>query len=192
MAAPGFRDATEAATRAGFTPLLRPSGERAVAYTHEPLVIHHVRHAEDPRQGHQARFEYFGGKIVDTLRVLGIHAELGAVPGEYCPGAHSINARGERKLVGTAQRVLRHAWLFATLIIKGDEQLLANVLADVYRPMGASFDPDSVGSLRKENPALTNDVVTAAVLQSHTAQPSPRSLGMGSDCPLGQRLGSAS
>ena len=31
----------------------------------------------------------------------------GEVAGEYCPGQHSVNARGERKLMGVGQRLIR-------------------------------------------------------------------------------------
>ena len=36
-----------------------------------------------------------------------VDARVGEVPGEYCPGSHSVNARGRVKVVGTAQRMVR-------------------------------------------------------------------------------------
>ena len=93
-----------------------------------------------------------------------MEARLGAVPGEYCPGAHSVNARGETKLVGTAQRVLRQAWLFASLVVVGDERELRPVLTEVYGHLGQPFDPTSVGSLSAENPALDAAGVARALL----------------------------
>jgi len=61
------------------------------ARTPSKVVVHHVRHEKEPTGGHDARFIEFGQLWVDILRTLGVEAQLGAVPGEYCPGAHSVN-----------------------------------------------------------------------------------------------------
>ena len=37
---------------------------------------------------------------------LGVDARVGEVPGEYCPGAFSVNARGRIKLAGVGQRLI--------------------------------------------------------------------------------------
>jgi octanoyl-[GcvH]:protein N-octanoyltransferase len=161
---PGFSAAVRAARDAGFEPLIRATGGRAVAYTDQSVVVHHVRHEEEPLGGHDDRFIEFGELLVGIMRTLGVEARLGAVPGEYCPGAHSVNARGEAKLVGTAQRVLRRAWLFASLVVVGDEEELRTVLTEVYSHLGEPFDPTSVGSLSAENPALGPAGVERALL----------------------------
>lgn len=161
---PGFPAAVRAARDAGFEPLIRATGGRAVAYTEQSVVVHHVRHDKQPIGGHDARFIEFGNLLVDTLQSLGVEAQLGAVPGEYCPGAHSVNARGVTKLVGTAQRVLRQAWLFSSLVVVGDETELRTVLSVIYGHLGEPFDPTSVGSLSAENPALDAGGVERALL----------------------------
>lgn len=161
---PGFPAAARAAAEAGFEPLIRATGGRAVAYTEQTVVMHHVRHEKEPIGGHDARFVEIGHRLVDVMRTLGVEARLGAVPGEYCPGAHSVNARGEAKLVGTAQRVLRQAWLFASLVVVGDEAELRPVLTEVYGHLGQPLDPASVGSLSAENPALEPGAVAQALL----------------------------
>lgn len=162
--APGFPAAVKAARDAGFEPLIRATGGRAVAYTQQTVVVHHVRHEKEPIGGHDARFLGFGQQLVDVVRTLGVAAQLGAVPGEYCPGAHSVNARGETKLGGTAQRVLRQSWLFSSLVVVGDEAELRPVLAEIYDRLGQPFDPMSVGSLSAENPALDASGVANALL----------------------------
>lgn len=162
--APGFPAAVRAARAEGFEPLVRATGGRAVAYTEQSVVVHHVRHEAEPIGEHDARFIEFGELLVDILGTLGVAAELGAVPGEYCPGAHSVNARGEAKLVGTAQRVLRHSWLFASLVVVGDEARLRTVLTEIYGHLEQPFDPASVGSLSAENPALEPAGVARALL----------------------------
>lgn len=161
---PGFPAAVRAARRAGFEPLIRATGGRAVAYTDQSVVVHHVRHEKQLIGGQDGRFIEFGELLVGVMLSLGVEARLGAVPGEYCPGAHSVNARGEAKLVGTAQRVLRQAWLFASLVVVGDEAELRPVLTEVYGHLGQPFDPTSVGSLSAENPVLEPAGVERALL----------------------------
>lgn len=151
---PGFEAAALAARAAGFEPLVRAVGGRPVAYTTQALVIDHVKHEPLAPDGLETRFQYYGTLYANILREVGIDARVGAVPGEYCPGAHSVNARGVVKLVGTGQRVVRNAWLFSTLIVLGDDDVLRGLLTDIYRLLDLPFDPVSVGSLSSETAGL--------------------------------------
>lgn len=166
---PGFRSAVGAARAAGFEPAVRATGGRAVAYTPSALVVDHVRHDPGSIGEQDARFDAFGEMFVELFRGFGVDARLGAVPGEYCPGAHSVNARGVEKLVGTAQRMVPGAWLFSSLVVVGDEDRLRPVLAEVYRRLGQEFDESSVGSLSREVPGLDVDAVEAAVVEAYAA-----------------------
>ena len=172
---PGFPAAVHAARDAGFVPLIRATGGRAVAYTEQTVVVHHVRHDAEPTKGHDARFQDFGASFADILGRLGVAARLGPVPGEYCPGAHSVNARGEVKLVGTAQRILRRAWLFASLVMVADEAAVRPVLTEVYGHLGQDFDPMAVGSVSSENPVLDTETVAVALLEvyAQASRPDP-------------------
>lgn len=161
---PGFDAARSLAREAGFTPAVRVTGGRAVAYTSRALVLDVVGRLTGADNDPIGRFERYGGSLVTALGSLGIPAALGAVPGEYCPGVHSVNVRGSAKLVGTAQRVIRGAWLFSTLIILGDADRLRPALRDVYAALGQPFDPASVGSLDEEVPGITVEAVEAAIL----------------------------
>jgi lipoate-protein ligase A len=164
---PGFPGAVDAARAAGFEPVVRATGGRAVAYTGAALVVDHVRNESTSTGGQDVRFAEFGQRFVDLFRGLGADARLGAVPGEYCPGAHSVNARGVEKLVGTAQRMVPGAWLFSSLIVVGDEDRLRPVLTEVYRCLGQDFDESSVGSLSREVPGLDLDTVEAAIVDAY-------------------------
>ena len=166
---PGFPQAAVAALAAGFEPVVRATGGRAVAYTRASLVVDHVRQEPGSTGGQDDRFAEFGQRFVDVFRGFGIEARLGAVPGEYCPGAHSVNARGTEKLVGTAQRMVPGAWLFSSLIVVGDEDRLRPVLAEVYAHLGQDLDVGSVGSLSREVPGLDIDAVEAAVVGAYGA-----------------------
>nr|WP_202885712.1 lipoate--protein ligase [Kribbella sandramycini] len=146
----GFGAAVGAARDAGFVPLIRAVGGRPVAYTSAALVVDHVRYEELAPEGMQARFEYYGELYAGVLRGAGIDARVGEVPGEYCPGAHSINARGAVKLVGTGQRVIRNGWLFSALVVLGDDDVLRPLLSEIYRLLELPFDPATVGSVTTE------------------------------------------
>ena len=166
--APRFSQAAATAKRSGFQVAVRSAGGRAVAYTTEALVIDHVCHEPRALTGQQTRFEHFAALYARTLNGLGIPAAVGAVPGEYCPGACSENIRGRRKIAGTAQRVLRDAWLFSTLIILGDKNRLQPVLRDVYGMLGQPFDEGSVGSVGAELAGIQAADLIDALVQSCT------------------------
>ncbi|WP_433167180.1 lipoyl protein ligase domain-containing protein [Kribbella sp. CA-247076] len=166
---PGFPAAVRAAEAAGFEPLVRAVGGRPVAYTTEALVVDHVKQERLAPEGLETRFKQYGSLYADVLHGLGIDARVGAVPGEYCPGAHSVNARGVVKLVGTGQRVVPNGWLFSALTVVGDDARLRPLLAEVYDLLELPFDPASVGSLATEVPGLTVDSVEQRVLEAYGA-----------------------
>lgn len=165
---PGFPDAVRRAREAGFEPLIRSVGGRAVAYTETALVIDIVRKESDPTEGMQRRFEELGRTFAGALRGLGIDARVGAVPGEYCPGAQSVNARGTVKLVGTAQRTVRDAWLFSALVVVSDHDRLRPVLRDIYGSLDQELDEASVGSVTGELPSATAEDVVLALTEATT------------------------
>lgn len=164
---PGFPAALRAVQRAGFAPVLRSPGGRAIAYTPDSVVVDHIGADGSAVPGLDARFTEYAQLWTDVLGDLGVDARVGQVPGEFCAGPHSVNARGAVKLVGTAQRILRRAWLFsAVVVVDGAEQVRA-VLTEVYRELELPFDPASVGSVRGEAPELSTDRVEKAVVAAY-------------------------
>ena len=166
---PGFAAAVEAGRSRGFAPAVRATGGRAVAYTEQSVVLDLVRSEVGAVGQQEARFVRIGGQLVELLRGLGVDARLGDVPGEYCPGAHSVNARGTAKLVGTAQRVVRDAWLFSALVQVDDAERVAECLDPVYRALEQPFDPRSVGAIADEAPGVDARAVESAVLATFSA-----------------------
>ncbi|KAA5834466.1 lipoate--protein ligase family protein [Saccharopolyspora hirsuta] len=164
---PGFPDAVRAVREAGFTPVVRAPGGRAVAYTERSLVVDHVGPDPGYLSGMEERFTGYAELWADVLRKHGVEAQIGAVPGEYCPGAHSVNARGRVKLVGTAQRLVRSAWLFSAVVIFDDTDVLRPLLTDVYRLLELPFDDDSVGSVVDESPGLELGALEAEVITAY-------------------------
>jgi octanoyl-[GcvH]:protein N-octanoyltransferase len=163
---PGYAAAIAAAEAAGFATAVRAVGGRVVAYTGNALVLDVVRHEPQAVGAMDQRFEAYGELMASALRDLGVAAQVGPVPGEYCPGAHSVNARGVVKLIGTAQRVVKDAWLFSSLVVVDDGPRLQDVLTEVHGHLGLPFDAASVGTVRDENPDLTTNDVHTAIAQA--------------------------
>ena len=93
---------------------------------------------------------------------------VGPVPREFCPGEFTVNARGAIKLVGTAQRVLRHASLLAASVAVSRAERVRAVLVDVYQALELDMDPATVGAVADEVPGVTVDDVERAVLAAYS------------------------
>ena len=159
---PGFPAAIEAARDHGFTPALRSLGGRAAAYHRGSLVIDHIEPSDSFITNTTARFSAFGDDYVAVLRSIGVDARLGEIPGEYCPGEHSVNVAGRIKAIGTAQRVVSGAWLFSSSVIVEDPDPIRAVLTDVEAALGVDWDPATGGSISEVHPEVTTDAVAEA------------------------------
>jgi octanoyl-[GcvH]:protein N-octanoyltransferase len=166
---PGFGAAVEAARAHGFEPVLRAPGGHAVAYHGGCLGIDEVVGSDDPLTGMQDRFARSGELLAEALRTLGVDARVGRVPGEFCPGEFTVNARGAVKLVGTAQRVLRHASLLAASVVVTGAGSVRDVLRDVYAALELDWEIATVGAVADEAPDATVDAVERAVLTAYGA-----------------------
>jgi octanoyl-[GcvH]:protein N-octanoyltransferase len=164
---PGFGAAVEAARAHGFEPVLRAPGGHAVAYHEGCLGIDEVLGEPDPIAGMHDRFARSGERLAAALRTLDVDARVGRVPGEFCPGEFTVNARGAVKLVGTAQRVVRHASLLAASVAVTDAGRLREVLLDVYAALALDWDPATVGGVEDEVPGVGVDDVERAVLDAY-------------------------
>ncbi len=162
---PGFERAAAAATSAGFTPAIRSAGGRAAAYHGQCLVIDEIVPARDAMADVDARFAAEAESQAQALRGLGLDARVGEVPGEYCPGRFSVNARGQTKLIGAAQRIISGAWLFSTVVVVTDGPQIRAVLEDVYAALELTWDPASVGSVADELPGADVPQVQSVLLE---------------------------
>jgi octanoyl-[GcvH]:protein N-octanoyltransferase len=161
---PGFAEATAAALRHQFTPVIRSAGGRAAAYHDACLVIEEIVAAPDATAGIQARFADEAQSQARALRGLGIDARVGEVPGEYCPGEFSVNARGETKLIGAAQRIIRGAWLFSSVVVVEGSARVRTVLEDVYAALGLGWNPATTGAIADERSGVTLSEVQTTLL----------------------------
>ncbi len=166
---PGFAEAVAAARSHGFEPVLRAPGGHAVAYHEGCLGIDELLGEPDPIAGMHARFAATGALLADALRSLGVDAKVGPVPREFCPGEFTVNARAAVKLVGTAQRVLRHASLLAASVAVDGADRLRAVLTDVYAALELDMDPATVGAVGDEA-AVSSDEVERAVLAAYAVR----------------------
>ena len=167
--APGFAAAVETVRAHGFEPFVRPVGGRLAAFHDGALVLDLLLRCDDPRAATIARFRVLAHVLSQGLRRLGVDARTGGVPGEYCPGQWSVNARGTTKLVGTGQRLVRDAVLLTAVLIVADPDPLGEVMSRAYADLGLSMDPRTVGSVSDEVPGVTlsevEDVLGEALAQ---------------------------
>ena len=162
--APGFGRAIEAARAAGFGSVQRLAGGRAAVFTARSIAFSWAIPDPDPRPGIRARFEELAAIMAGAFQDLGIDARVGAVPGEYCPGDHSVNARGRTKLMGVGQRLVQRAVHVGGVVVVDDTFRVRDVLVPVYRALDLDWDPATVGSLADEVPGLTWERAEEAIL----------------------------
>lgn len=166
---PGYARAVAAAHRLGFAPAIRPTGGRAVAYDETCLVFDLVDR-DDALPGPTAFFAQAGSTIVEALRGLGVDARLGEVPGEYCPGEYSINARGTVKLIGTSQRAMTGARMLSGMLAFGSVERFVAVLTEANEALELAWDPRTFGSLLTEAPAVSRADVEHALAAAFVAR----------------------
>jgi octanoyl-[GcvH]:protein N-octanoyltransferase len=151
---PGIADAVAAAHRHGYVPVRRGPGGRAAGYDRASLCVDHVGRPGPGTRDITGRFARFAHEFAGALRTLGIDAQVGAVPGEYCPGDWSVNDGAGRKLLGAAQRLTRTGWLFSSVVTVGPPDPVRAALVDVYAALGLDFAPATVGSIADVVPGV--------------------------------------
>lgn len=150
IASPGYEAAAEAARAAGFAAVERLAGGRAAVFDQGTIAIARAYADPQPPKRTYARFEEMADLIADTLRGLGVDARVGEVPGEYCPGAYSVNARGATKLAGIGQRMIRGGAHMGGVVVASGGREVARVLEPVYRALELEWDPATSGSVAEE------------------------------------------
>lgn len=165
---PGFPAAAAAAQSHGFTPAIRSAGGRAAAYDEGCLIYEEIMPARGAPTGIRERFAAEAERQAQALRGLGVDARVGEVPGEYCPGEYTVNARGATKLIGAAQRIIRGGWMLSSVVVVSSGTGFRAVLEDVYAALDLAWDPRTVGAVADEVPGVGIDDVRAALLGTYT------------------------
>ncbi|MFC7402509.1 biotin/lipoate A/B protein ligase family protein [Citricoccus sp. GCM10030269] len=183
---PGFERARQASLAHGFTPVVRRAGGRAAAYHRGSLVVDHLQRDADAVHGFRDRFAGFGELFAEVFRAAGVPAAVGEIPGEYCAGEYSVHAqrqrvpgaggaveargdieRGPVKLVGTAQRVVKGAWLFSSSLVVEDPEPIRAVLVDVYAALGLDWDPSTAGAATEAQVDVTVECIADGLRASY-------------------------
>lgn len=162
-ARPGFEEAVASARAAGLGAILRLAGGRAAVFHAQTIAFAWCIPDPEPRTGIRERFEETAGIIAEALGSLGVDARVGEVAGEYCPGEHSVNARGRRKLMGVGQRIVRGSAHVGGVVVVGGRDRVRDALIPVYDAMGVEWDPETVGAVEDEIPGVTRDDVFNAL-----------------------------
>jgi octanoyl-[GcvH]:protein N-octanoyltransferase len=165
VASARYEDGVRAARDAGFEPIERLAGGRAAVFHEQTLAIAHARPDSEPQAHIYPRFEESSDWITTALKRLGVDARVGEVPGEYCPGGYSVNARGETKLAGIGQKLIKGAGHLGGVLVVGGSDRVRDVLVPVYEALGLSFDPATAGSVGDELPSLGLDEMESALME---------------------------
>jgi len=144
---PGVDAAVRAATNRGFASVSRLAGGRPAVFTPATVAFSLAEPATTPSAAIEARFARMAGALTAALRALGTDARIGEVPGEYCPGAWSVNIAGTHKVAGIGQRVLRRSAHTGGVVVVGDARAIRDVLTDVYAAMHLGWSPDTAGAV---------------------------------------------
>ena len=148
--AAGFEAAVAAARAEGFEATLRLAGGRAAVFHEDTISLAHAIPDRAPRERIRARFEATAALIARALQGLGVDARVGEVPGEYCPGRYSVNARGQAKLAGVGQRIVAGAAHVGGVVVADGGDRVRDVLVPVYRALSLAWDPGSTGDVAAE------------------------------------------
>jgi lipoate-protein ligase A len=163
----GYAEAVRAARAQGFEATLRLAGGRAAVFHDGTMEIGHALPDEEPRAGIHRRFERSATRLARALERLGVDARVGEVPGEYCPGRYSVNARGATKLAGIGQRVVAGGSHTGVVLVVSGEERINDVLRPVYEVLGLAWEPQRTGSVAAESPGTSWDAVRDAVLAEY-------------------------
>ena len=150
VASPAYAAAAEAARAAGFAAVERLAGGRAAVFHEGTIAIARAYSDPQPPKRTYARFEEMAEVITGAIRGLGVDARAGEVPGEYCPGAYSVNARGATKLAGIGQRMISGGAHMGGVVVASGGDEVARVLIPVYEALELRWDPATSGSVADE------------------------------------------
>ena len=147
---PGYRRAVAIAREHGYEPIERLAGGRAAVFHEGTLSVSRATRQAGAYAGTRERFEEMSRAIATTLGRIGVDGRVGEVPGEYCPGEYSVNARGRVKLAGIGQRVITGgAHVGGVIVVRGAGPIRA-VLEPIYEVLELDWDPASAGSIAAE------------------------------------------
>ena len=170
VVSPGYRRAVDAARSGGYEAVERLAGGRAAVFHEGTIALAHAVPDSDPRSHVDERFEATAGLLAAALARLGVQTRVGEVPGEYCPGAHSVNARGERKLIGVGQRLVAGGVHVGAVVVVAGAQRVSQILVPVYEALALDWRPETTGSVMAEASEATWEGVRDAIVEEYRSR----------------------
>ena len=172
VAAPGYQQATQAAIENGFAAVERLAGGRAAVFHEGTIAVTRAYSDPQPPRRTYERFREMAGLVRDALSRIGVvDPRVGEVPGEYCPGAYSVNARGRKKLAGIGQRMIKGgAHVGGVVVASGDDEI-RGVLVPVYEALDLEWSPETTGSAATElgRPVEPDELAEALIAEMSAA-----------------------
>ena len=166
----GYPAAVRAARAGGFEAIERLAGGRAAVFHRDTIAFAHAVADPDPRSRITERFDAAAGLVAAALSGLGVDARVGEVEGEYCPGAHSVNAFGTHKVMGVGQRVVAGGVHVGGVIVVDGAEAVRGILEGVYSALNLDWRPETTGSVAAAAPGASWDDVVAALLAEYGAR----------------------
>jgi octanoyl-[GcvH]:protein N-octanoyltransferase len=164
VTSPGYRQAVEVARQHGFQAVERLAGGRAAVFHEGTVALAWAVPDPAPLRRTHERFEEAAAVVASALRRLGIDARVGEVPGEYCPGDYSVNARGRTKIAGIGQRVVKGAAHLGGVIVATGGGRVRDILEPVYAALTLAWDPATAGSAEDEVASTGVEAVERALI----------------------------
>lgn len=150
VASDGYKQAAVEARQRGFAAIERLAGGRAAVFHPGTIAFSWTVPEIEARAEITLRFKEVAEIVAETLDHLGVEAYIGEVPGEYCPGAYSVNARHTRKIMGVGQRIIQGAAHVGGVVVVNDSASIRDVLVPVNKALELEWDPATVGSIEDE------------------------------------------
>ena len=166
---PNYPAAIEAARMRGYAAVERLAGGRAAVFHEGALAFSWTVPDPTPRDGITARFTELADLMVRAFTRLGVDAEVGELPGEYCAGTYSVHASGRIKVMGVGQRLIRKAAHVGGVVVVSDSAALREILVPVYAALELDWDPRTAGALEDVVPGVTLGQTADAILRELAA-----------------------
>lgn len=143
----GFKEAVTIAVDHGYDPTIRIAGGRAVVFHAETIRFAWTSPSPEPLSGIRDRFELVAAHVISILDTFGVRGIAGELDGEYCPGKYSVSISGTGKVMGSGQRLARHASQIGGMVVVGRSAEINAVLVPIYKTLGLDMDPRVTGAV---------------------------------------------
>lgn len=165
--APRYREAVAVARSRGFGTVERLAGGRAAVFHPGTLAFSWTVPDRSPRATITARFQVVAQILLDALHALGAaDVHIGEIPGEYCPGAYSLNIAKRYKIAGIGQRLLRNAAHVGGVVVVSDATPIRDVLTPIYDLLDIDWDPATTGDLASALPGMAVETVRSRIVDA--------------------------